>query len=187
MGWVVWAARPFCFMADIERISDIVNSIVLGFEDKCLECMEKNRDIIEDSIREQLYAGRDSNGQYLNPSYDNDPYFNEDGIWKGRQDDYKIWKEKITPPSSSYLLSLPPRPLNIPNLKITGKFYESINVSRVNDEIQIKSSGFDEGASIISKYGDKILGVGDTAIDYFNNKYMLPWLEEFYKDCGYEL
>lgn len=172
---------------NIEEVADIIKSIAEGFEESCLDCMDKNRNIVEDLIREQLYAGLDSKGYFLNPTYDNDPFFDDDGVWKGRSKDYKKWKEKITPPETSYLLRLPPRPTNIPNLKITGNFYDSIKASKGNNELQILSSGFDDGSEIIKKYGDNILGVSDTAIEYFNKSYLMPWLEDFYKSCGYEL
>lgn len=174
-------------MADIEYVAGIINSIADGFEGACLECMDKNKSVIENLIHEQLYAGIDGEGQYINPTYDNDPYFNEDGIWKGRAHAYKEWKERITPPETSYLLRLPPRPVNIPNLKIKGNFYDSIKVTAVSNEFKIISSGFDEGSAIVSKYGDKILGVSDTAVEYFSNSYLIPWLENFFKSCGYEL
>ena len=77
--------------------------------------------------------------------------------------------------------------MNANGLKITGNFYDSIKASKGNNELQILSSGFDDGSEIIKKYGDNILGVSDTAIEYFNKSYLMPWLEDFYKSCGYEL
>lgn len=48
-----------------------------------------------------------------------------------------------------------------------------------------KESYLKEGPSIERKYGEQVLGVGDTAKEYFNIMYLRPWLERFFSECGY--
>ena len=80
-------------MADFDKIESVIRSIADGIEDECIKCMEENTEVVADCIKEQLYSGLDGDGDYLNPTYDNDPFFNEEGVWKGRAEMYKRWKE----------------------------------------------------------------------------------------------
>ena len=92
---------------DWDRLTDAVNTAVDGFEDAVLACLETNKGVVEDIVQEQLYSGVDGNGNYLSPTYDDDPYFKtpEHSRW------YKNWKERITPPIQGEMLFLPPRPV----------------------------------------------------------------------------
>lgn len=169
-------------MADFEKLSVAVHSAVEGFSQGCMDALSANKRMLADLVREQMYAGLDGKGDFLSPSYDNDPYFSEDGPWKGRSQSYKKWKEKITPPIDSYLMHLPPRPISVPNLFITGSFYDSIHVSVRDDTVDIVSSGFVDGDDIINKYGDDILFPGYNARLYLKENVLLPWLHRYFKE-----
>lgn len=95
------------------------------------------------------------------------------------------WKKDITPPESSEMLGLPPRPEDVPNLYIDGTFHRDISATMVDDGLRI-SPGNNDGPAIVMKYGDSILNMGPTAIEYFNVTYLWPAIENFYKDCGYK-
>ena len=147
--------------------------------------MEEHKNVIVDCIQEQLYSGMDGTEHLLNPDYDTDTYFNEPGPWQNRAEQYKRWKERITPPLRSEMLYLPPRPVEVPNLFITGTFYDSITADRIDSGFRFSTKGFTDGSSIEKKYGEQILGIGDTAKEYFNIMYLRPWLERFFSECGY--
>lgn len=182
----VGASPPLIFIRmGIERIAEIIHKIATGFEEACMQCLEANSGIVTDSIKEQLYSGQDGEGNHLSPTYDNDPYFEEEGWWYHRAKDYKAWKYTITPPLSGTMLGLPPRPDDVPNLFINGKFYSEITARRRGD-VLVVDPGNDKGPSIVAKYGDEILNMGPTAISYFNTTYMLPAIDSFFKDCGYK-
>ena len=66
-------------MADFDRLESVIDAIRDGLKDSILECLEEKRDIITMCVTEQLYSGIDGEGEYLSPTYDNDPYFNEKG------------------------------------------------------------------------------------------------------------
>lgn len=176
----------FLTMASIYEVSKIINAIATGIEDECLKCMDENKNIIRDSIQEQLFSGIDGTDRCLTPTYDNDPYFNEPGPWQNKPEKYKRWKEKITPPISSYLLNLPPRPTEVPNLFITGTFYDSIRLKKRNADMQVFTEGFIDGPDILKKYGDKIFSLGSTAREYFIMMHLRPWIERFFRECGYK-
>lgn len=148
-------------------------------------CLEDNAGIILHAVREQLYSGQDGEGQHLSPTYDNDPFFEEEGYWHHRAKDYKAWKYSITPPVAGAMLGLSPRPDDVPNLFINGKFYSEISAARRGDVLLV-DPGVGHGPSIVAKYGDTILNLGPSAIEYFNANYMLPAIETFFKDCGYK-
>lgn len=170
---------------DIEQVADIIEKIADGFEDACVQCLSNNSGIVVLAVQEQIYSGLNSDGSYLSPTYDNDPYFNEEGYWYHRAKDYKAWKKSITPPVSGSMLGLPPRPEDVPNLYINGKFFSEIRANMSGDEL-VTDPGMGDGPDIVAKYGDGILNMGETAIGYFNSTYMLPAIGEHFEKCGYK-
>lgn len=168
----------------IEEVAEIIGKISDGFEEACMKCLEENESTVLQAVHEQLYSGLDGEERHLSPTYDDDPFFEEEGEWYHRAKDYKAWKGSITPPLKGSMLGLPPRPYEVPNLFINGKFYSEITVFRKGDFLDI-DPGMEHGPEIVAKYGDRILDLGPTGIEYFNTAYMLPAIENFFKDCGY--
>ena len=166
-------------MADFDELHRVIHSIASGFKEECVRCMEEHKNVLVDCIQEQLYSGLDGTEHLLNPDYDTDTYFNEPGPWQNRAEQYKRWKERITPPLRSEMLYLPPRPVEVPNLFITGTFYDSITADRIDSGLRFSTKGFTDGSSIEKKYGEQILGIGDTAKEYFSIMYLRPWMERF--------
>lgn len=171
---------------DIARVADIIQRISDGFEGACAQCLSDNRGIVLKSIKEQLYSGQSGDGNFLSPTYDDDPYFQEEGRWYGRAAQYKAWKREITPPMADYILplGLGARPDNVPNLFINGKFYSEINALMSGDVLVI-DPGVGNGPDIVAKYGDNILNLGPTSVGYFNATFMLPAIRNFFESCGY--
>lgn len=169
----------------IEEVADIIQRIAGGFEEACVKCLQENSGVIVDEIKEQLKSGLDGEEKHLSPTYDDDPYFEKKGIWHHRSEDYKNWKYLTTPPLSGTLVELPPRPYNVPNLFIDGTFYSEISAIRSDMGIVI-DPGHGNGPEIVSKYGDSILGLGKTAIEFFNSACLIPAIDSFLKECGYK-
>lgn len=169
---------------DIQSVADIISKISDGFEEACIQCLSDNSGIVHLAITEQLYSGQNGEGEMLSPTYDSDPYFEEDGPWYHRAYAYKAWKREITPPVAGSMLGLPPRPDDVPNLFINGKFHSEIIARRQGDVLHI-DPGNGNGPTIVAKYGDNILNMGPTAIEYFNQNYMVPGIDQFFKKCGY--
>lgn len=169
---------------DIQNVADIIHRIAEGFEDACVKCLHENKDVVIHAIQEQLYSGLSGNDEHLSPTYDNDPFFNEPGWWYHRAYAYKAWKREITPPVAGTMLGLPPRPDDVPNLFIDGTFYEEIN-ARPSGKALVLDPGNGNGPKIVSKYGDNILTMGQTATEYFKIYCLLPSIEAFFKQCGY--
>ena len=170
---------------DIQGVYDIIHKIADGFEDNALECLEYHSGNIVVAIQEQIYSGQNGDGELLSPTYDSDPYFEEEGPWYHRSQDYKAWKRSITPPVGSSLLGLPPRPDNVPNLFINGRFFSEITASISDNELYI-DPGINDGPDIVRKYGASLLEIGDATVRLFNRKFMGPSIEKFFKDCGYK-
>lgn len=175
----------------ISKVSAIIKRIAEGFEDAVLECMHQNYFQFTQAVREQLWSGLDGDGNHLSPTYDNDPYFNsrkwhheEDGKTYVGREGYKEWKYDISPPSSSVLLDLPPRPLEVPNLWIDGTFYNSIRSRATTDGVDVDAYG-GNGPKITQKYGIQIYNLTDEAKEWFNRTFLLPYIGEFFKKCGY--
>lgn len=168
----------------IGRVAEIIGKIANGFEGACMQCMTDNSGVVLDAIKEQIYAGQNGEGEALSPTYDNDPFFEEEGFWHHRAKDYKAWKKSITPPVGGVMLGLPPRAEEVPNLYIDGTFYGQIKIMPGNMML-VTDPGAGNGPDIVAKYGDSLLDMGPTAKEYFNRQYMLPAIERFFKDCGY--
>lgn len=169
---------------NIAQVASIIQKISDGFEEACIKCLDEKSNAVLLAVTEQLYSGLNGEGDHLSPTYDDDPYFDEEGPWYHRSKDYKAWKRGITPPISSSMLSLPPRPDEVPNLYINGKFYSEILAMRKGDVLEV-NPGTGRGPAIVAKYGDEILNMGPTAVEYFNDTFMLPAIGTFFKECGY--
>lgn len=170
---------------DIEAVAQIIGKIAKGFEDACFQCMCEKSGMILVTITEQLRAGRDGEEKLLDPTYDDDPYFDEEGEWFHRSGDYKKWKSTITPPDSGVDLGLPARPAEVPNLYIDGTFWSQIDAVPKDKVLDI-DPGIGDGPDIVAKYGEKILTIGPHAVEFFNREYLSPAIERFFTECGYE-
>lgn len=170
---------------DIASVATIIEKIANGLEPAVVDMLHEKKDVVVMAVQDQLWSGLDGEGNYLNPNYDNDPYFNEPGFWEGRAADYKKWKQLITPPSPGSLLNLPPRPDNVPNLYIDGTFYGEIIPADIAEGVTLGPGGGD-APEIVSKWGDKILRLGDEAVMYFNRTYTLPAIRKLFAKSGYQ-
>lgn len=181
--------QPFLnllIMASIFEVAKIVHDIASGLEAECVKCLEQNKGEVVDSIREQLYSGLDGDENSLSPTYDDDSFFQKTkGRWRNDPDGYKAWKKDITPPVVSSELNLPARPENVPNLFITGTFHDSIYAESKGEGLFIGTKGFRDGPLIEKKYGKQIFTMGNTAKEYFNIMFLRPWINDFFKRCGY--
>lgn len=171
-------------MADFDKLEHAVHSVVTGLEQACADCLMENKAVVEELIREQLYSGLDGDTNSLRPSYSDDPFFDIKGRWYHDSDGYIEWKKKITPPVTSPRLNLPPRPIDVPNLYITGAFHESIRASVNGDSLSIGTFGFTEGPDIVRKYGDNILNLGVDAREYIVLEMLEPFIGDFFKKYG---
>lgn len=112
------------------------------------KALEKDKEKILSLNRLQLFEGKDSDGNDLSPTYQEDPYFKT----RESAQRYSDWKDKITPN--------PKRKPGVPNLYINGYFHNSIDASVRVDGIQFDSS-FDKASSIENKFGSHIYGLND--------------------------
>lgn len=177
--------RPYFYNAmGIEEVALIIGRIADGFEDACVKCLQSNKEIVLQAVKEQMYSGFNGEAELLSPNYDDDPFFEEEGYWYHRGADYKAWKRTITPPLTSSMLGLPPRPEEVPNLFIDGTFYGEITARDGNKSLEL-DPGSGNGPAIVDKYGDELLEMGPTATEYFTTEYMLPAIGSFFNECGY--
>ncbi|MCR8892443.1 hypothetical protein [Bacteroides sp. ET336] len=172
-------------MADFEKLEHSVHSIVAGLENAVAECLTQKKSVVEDLIGEQLYSGLDGDTNSLRPSYSDDPFFDIKGRWYHDSDGYIEWKKNITPPIASPRLNLPPRPIDVPNLYITGTFHESIRATVNGGKVLINTVGFSDGPDIVRKYGDNILNLGMDAREYIVLEMLKPFVGNFFKKYGF--
>lgn len=92
-------------------------------------------------LKDQLYQGKSGSGENISPTYQDDPYF------KSRESAqrYSDWKDEITPD--------PRRKKGVPNLYITGFWYDSLKLFVSGESMEVTGAIPD----IISKYGPEIV------------------------------
>lgn len=59
------------------------------------------------------------------------------------------------------------------------------SADKIDSGLHFETKGFSDGPSIERKYGEQILGIGDTAKEHFSLLYLRPWMERFFSECGY--
>jgi len=122
--------------------------------------------------KDQLYAGLDSRGQLLKPSYSQDPYFKNPGAGSR----YAAWKQSRTPRADSSLF--PTKPTDTPNLIITGTlFYHRLFVEVGGGNLMIDANS-PIMAKLDSKYGNLLLGLNDIARTYVATEFLFIELQD---------
>lgn len=157
-------------------------SAVMGLSGEFTSAIEKtfldNETLIKDIIQDQLMAGIDEDMKPLTPTYLDDPYFVESTSTpeaaKEKAENYKKWKAKLYPPTSTDLLHLPARDANTPNLIIRGDYHASITPVVAEGKIVTKSVGFYAENDIENKYGDAHLGISSEGRYYLINEKVYP-------------
>ena len=170
----------------IVEAADAFDAFAKGFEGVVKNELDTHKDKIVGIIQAQMSAGVNGNDQPLRPTYLSDPWFNteEAGNWKGKAKAYMLWKKNITPPESISWLGYPARNVNTPNLKITGKFHESLRAQMFDDKMVFTTEGTPFGDDVVQKYGIDILKVGQKGINYIVQTWIKPRLERYFKSCG---
>lgn len=172
-------------MADIFEVCDMITRMVDGFESEVMRCLDENKVIVSDAIREQIYSGLKGDDRLISPTYEDDPYFEQKGKWYHRGEAYKQWKLDITPPTAGTMLALQPRPDYVPNLYIFGTFHDEIFATVKDDTLIVDVDESGHGPDIVAKYGSQLLHLGTTATEYLNNTYIIPHIWKYFTECGY--
>lgn len=126
------------------------------------EVISQNANDVEDLNRVQLYKGLDADGKFLSPKYSEDPFFKS----KESALRYAQWKKQITPH--------PDRPLDVPNLYITGRYHYSRTVVVEGEKIAFRSD--DPNSSKIKAKFKNIDGLTDESIQEFRKEKLYPQL-----------
>ena len=48
-------------MADFDKVYDVIHSIASGFKGECVKCMEENKSVLIDCIKDQFISDLDVN------------------------------------------------------------------------------------------------------------------------------
>lgn len=149
------------------RLQLLINSKLADIISRILD---RHSLVLVELQKDQLYAGLNSKGDRLSPTYLNDPYF-KSPLSALR---YATYKEKLNQRMHNSLF--PKKDFEVPNLIVTGTLvYDTIfsNVSSKQLVISAKSSIINK---IESKYNEPF-GLSQVAWDYFTQKYLIPDLE----------
>lgn len=133
---------------------DIVSEAGKIVQDNKQQVLELNKD--------QLWAGENTEGMPIRPSYFEDPFFKT----KQQARAYANWKQKITPN--------PNRHYGTPNLYINGYYYRSLDM-RVQGTEVVYTSTLIGGEDIDAQY-QNIRGLSPINMQRFINTKILPEL-----------
>lgn len=130
--------------------------------------LKDNEQDLNDLNLEQIYSGKNNEGENLRPSYLEDPYWDDKGGLKAAQA-YSDWKDRITPS--------PFRNPGTPNLFINGYYHSRRRtlISPGGEIIHEDSAHF--GKDIKSKYKN-LDGLGGRFKQIFLKEYVQPVLNE---------
>jgi hypothetical protein len=130
----------------VKRIEKLDLNTLLG------ETVNELKIEIEDTQREQMRKGQNSDGGYL-PRYVDDPYFKSIQAAKN----YENWKAQW---------SHPEKPRGVMDFFIDGTFHNTVRVVVKRSVFDFKSSSSIE-SSIRAKTGDKVLALNRESKDEF--------------------
>lgn len=175
---------PLSFLCgmDIGEFADRFASFADNFKKEAVDAMGSDRREFVEYVQEQLYSGLNGREKPLRPTYLTDPYFKEfyGQHWKAEAERYMKWKKKIKPPLQSWL-GFDPRPVEVPNLVITGEFYSSIYAKPTGKGLEIGTRGTTFGSDIERKYGSIIFGISPTARKYYAEYHFYGEIEKIYE------
>jgi hypothetical protein len=115
-----------------------VISLEAEIEKICYDVIDQALNEIRSYNLQQMLDGETNTGQFISPSYQNDPFFKT----REAAEAYSRWKDKISPPST--------RPSGVPNYYINGYFHQSIKVSRQGEKI-VTESAWSKGKNILAE------------------------------------
>lgn len=133
-------------MATLREIAERFEQLQGREIDFFVQAMDEEKQFILDLNREQLYDGKNNEGQDLHPNYFEDPFFES----PAQAANYSAWKDRITPN--------PRRTPGTPNLFINGYYYKSIVIAVDKDGLKFNSP-FGEQNDMNAKYGGKLYGL----------------------------
>lgn len=144
-----------------------LNNKVQAFDlnDEITKILSNHSEELLDLNKQQMWDGKRADGENITPSYSQNPYFKKPGA----AERYANWKAKITPSSI--------RPMDVPNLFINGKFYDSLSYS-ANDWVIKTTSSLGEDVISIHK---NVLGIMPENSKIFNDEILTPELTEAYQ------
>lgn len=120
--------------------------------------MEERSDEILELQKEQLFAGKASDGENIRPYYSEDLKANG-GFFKTPQSAqrYADWKASLSYPYSVQ------RNLDAPNLYINGRFHSELGLEFTDEYMRVKGdTAYAEG--IIAKYGEQTFGLSEESM-----------------------
>lgn len=175
-------ASLFLCGMDIGEFADRFERFAEEFKEEAVGALGNDRREFVEYVQEQLYSGLNGREKPLRPTYLTDPYFKEfyGQRWKAEAERYMKWKKKIQPPVGSWL-GFSPRPVDVPNLIITGEFYSSIYANPTGKGLEIGTRGTTFGSDIERKYGSIIFGISPTARKYYAEYHFYGEIEKIYE------
>lgn len=111
---------PGTIASMLERVRAIKLEAIAG------DIIDQDLDVLRKMNLDQLMHGRNNMGEMLSPKHSENPWFKKPGA-AGR---YAAWKHRLNPLA----------PFDVPDLRITGVFHESISFTRRGEIVAAEAS-----------------------------------------------
>lgn len=139
----------------------------LDFSNLVLDSAMDEQQFIVESNRGQMFDGKTHDDKDIRPYYSQDPYFKT----RESAERYADWKQRLTPN--------PRRNKDVPNLYITGTFYDSIKAVKQEDYIETISETA-LGRDVINSHAG-IMGLNEMNLGELSQK-ILPVVQKKMKN-----
>ena len=128
----------------LERIRAIRLQEIAG------DIIDQNLDVLRQYNLDQLMQGKNNIGEMLSPKHSENPWFKKPGA-AGR---YAAWKHRLNPLA----------PFDVPDLRITGVYHESISFTRRGDIVAAEASA-SFAPSIEATFNGTPLGLDEESME----------------------
>lgn len=138
---------------------------------------------ILDLNRDQLLLGRNTDGELLSPTYQNDPYFRT----SAQAQSYARFKralERFHRMRLTFPLNYPDKPADTPNLIIRGNFQDGMYIKFDAESFTIGSRPLapmtiTDAADIERKYNRKVFGLAPLSVEFWWNHRLRQELSDY--------
>lgn len=148
------------------------NLSTLNLVEQIETLMQEDKQLLTVLQRDQLWAGQKADGMLITPSYENDTEYFHSVAAAQR---YSAWKDSLSQRKHNPIFA--ERPSGTPNLIITGRWlYDALVIDIGGGKLSINVNS-PIGGKLEAKYGEALLGLNHTALEYYVEEILFPRLQ----------
>jgi hypothetical protein len=166
-------------MGTIREIKEKYERAYNAIPDVVADRVAQTSDVILDLNKDQLLQGRNADGELLSPTYTNDPYFETPDA----ADRYFRMKRALEGHHRArmrYVELYGEKPIDVPNLIVTGPFQDSMFI-RTTRTFYVINSMYQDANEINEKYKGRVFGLAPKTREFYYFGFIRRSILELYK------